>query len=85
MSLEFYLKSFNGVSRKFYGCLKFQGGFKEVSRMSQGSFKGIYKKCQRCFKEVLRVFQGTFKSVSTKIEGCFKEVSRMSQGSFKGV
>ena len=32
VSLKFFLvlKSFNGVSRKFKGCLKFEGGFKEV-------------------------------------------------------
>ena len=27
------LKSFGGVSRLFKGCLKFKGGFKDVSRM----------------------------------------------------
>ena len=44
VSLEFYpvLKSFNVVSRKLKGCLKFTGGFKEVLRMFQGSFKGAY-------------------------------------------
>ena len=35
------LKSFNGVSRKFKGCLKFKGRFKNVSG---------------CFKEVSRDF-----------------------------
>ena len=46
VSLEFYLvlKCVNGVLRKFRGCLKFQGCFKDVSRMLQGSFNGIYKK-----------------------------------------
>ena len=41
------LKSFNGVSRKFKGYLKFQGCFKEVLRVSTESFK-----------EVSGVFQG---------------------------
>ena len=33
VSLEFYLvlKCFNGVLRKFRGCLKFQGCFKDVA------------------------------------------------------
>ena len=59
MSLEFYLvlKSFNGVSRKFKGCLKVEGCFMEVSRIFQGSFEGIYRKFQRSFNEVSRVFQ----------------------------
>ena len=48
VSLELYLvlKTFNGVSRKFKGCLKFQG-----------SFKGVYRKFQEFFNEVYRVFQ----------------------------
>ena len=52
MVLVFFLvpKSFNGVSRKFKGSLKFQGCFKEVSRMFQGSFR-----------ETLRVFHKSFK------------------------
>ena len=65
MSLKFLLvlKSFNGVSRQFKECLKFNGSFKEVLRLSQG-----------CFKEVSRVFQGSFKSVSRKFQEFFKEV-----------
>ena len=40
---EFFLslKSFNGVSRKFKGCLKFEGCFKEVSDMLYGVSKNI--------------------------------------------
>ena len=55
VSLVFYLvlKCLSGVSRKFKGCLKFQECFKEVSRVRQGSFKGVYRK-----------FQGGFKSFS---------------------
>ena len=55
VSLEFYLvlKCFNGVLRKFRGCLKFQGCLKDVSRMLHGSFNGIYiYKFQGCFEEV---------------------------------
>ena len=33
------LKGFNSVPRKFKGCLKFKGCYKEFSRMFQGSFK----------------------------------------------
>ena len=63
MSLVFYLvlKSFNGVSRKFKGRLKFQGCFKEVSRMFLGRFKGAYRKFQGCFMKVSRVFHGSLR------------------------
>ena len=47
------LKSFNGVSRQFKGCLKFSGSFKDVSRKFQG-----------CFKQISRVFKGSLKGVS---------------------
>ena len=43
----------------------------EVSRVFQGSFKGLSKKFQGCFEEVLRVFEGSFKGVSRKSQGCF--------------
>ena len=54
VSLEFYLvlKCFNGVLKKFRGCLKFQGCFKDVSRMLQGRFNGFYRKFQGCFEEI---------------------------------
>jgi len=54
MALVFFLvpKSFNGVSRRFKGRLKFQGCFKKVSRVFQGSFKSVSKKFQECSKEV---------------------------------
>ena len=35
------LKSFNGVSRKFKGCLKFQGCFKAVLRVFTGNFNEV--------------------------------------------
>ena len=76
VSLRFplVLKSFNGVSRQFKGCLRFSGSFKDISRKFQG-----------CFKEVSRVFEGSLKGVSRKFHECFKEVSRLFQGSFKSV
>ena len=54
VSLKFSLalKSFNGVSRLFKGCLKFQGSFKEVLRVFTESFKGVSRKFKGCFKEV---------------------------------
>ena len=64
MSLVFYLvlKDFNGVSRKLKGCLKFQWSFKEVSRMFQGSCKGVLRKNEGCFMQVSWI--GSFKGVS---------------------
>ena len=53
--------------------------FKKVSRVFQGSFKGVSGKFQGCFKEVPRVFQGGFKGVLRKFQGYFKEVSRVFQ------
>ena len=49
---EFFLspKRFNGVSRKFKGCLKFEGCFMEVLRMCQGSYECVYRKFQVKFK-----------------------------------
>ena len=43
VSLKFLLvlKSFNGGSRQFKECLKFNGSFKEVLRVFQGYFKDI--------------------------------------------
>ena len=52
-----FTESSKGISKKFEGC------FKEISSMFQGSFR-----------ETLRVFHESFKGVSTKIEGCFKEL-----------
>ena len=57
----------------------------EVSRVFQGSFKGVSRKFQGCFTEASRVFHGSFKCVSRKFQGSFTEVSRVLQGSFKGV
>ena len=56
MSLKFLLvlKSFNGISRLFKVCLKFQGCFKEVSgkisRVSPESFMGGSTKIEGSFK-----------------------------------
>ena len=94
------LKSFNGVSRMFKGCLKFK-----VSRIFQGSFKGDDRKFWGCFTDVQRVFQWSFKRVwkkfqwrkfqgcSSKIEEHFSfkgdsrvsEVQHVCQGSSNGV
>ena len=43
VSLKFLLalKSFNGDSRQFKGCLRFNGSFKDVSRALQGCFKEV--------------------------------------------
>ena len=67
------LESFNGVSRKINGCLKFTGCFKKVLRMFQGSFNGVS-----------RVFTEMFKGGSKKFKGCFKKVSRVFQGKCQG-
>ena len=85
------LESYKCVSKKFQGCFKkvlrvFQGSFKEcfkeVSKVFQGRFKGVSGKFQKCFKEVSRVFQGSFKGVSRKCQGCFMF---QGGGSFKDV
>ena len=49
-------------------CLKFQGCFKEVSSIFQGSFKYFFKE---------GVLTKSFKGVSMKFKGCFKDVSRV--------
>ena len=76
VSLKFLLvlKSFNGVSRQFKECLKFNGSFKAVSTMFKGCFNEVSRVFQGSFKSVSRVFQGSFKSVSRKFQECFKEV-----------
>ena len=53
--------------------------FKKVSRVFQGSFKGVPRKFQGCFKEVSRVFQGSLKGVSGKFKGCFKHIKSLSK------
>ena len=52
MKFLLVLKSFNGVSRQFKECLKFNGSFKEVLRVFQGVLKGVLRKFQECFKDV---------------------------------
>ena len=80
VSLKFFLvlKSFNCVSRKFQGCLKLEGGsskfqgcFKEMLRVFQGSFKGVSSKIEWCsssFKGVSRVFESSLKGVLGKFQ-----------------
>ena len=53
----------------------FQGSFKGVSRMFKGSFKSVSRKFKECFKEVSRVFQRSFKSVIRKFQENFEGVS----------
>ena len=50
--LEFFIviKSFNGVSRLFKGCLKFKGSFKEVLRVFTESFMGVSTKIEGRFR-----------------------------------
>ena len=48
------------VSRKFQGC------FKKVPRVFQGSVE-CFKEVSKVFKEVSRVFQESFKDVSRKL------------------
>ena len=52
--------------------------FKDVSRIYEGSFEGVYRKFGR-FKEVLRVCEGS----SLLLKGSFKGVSRKFHGYFK--
>ena len=68
VSLKFllFLKSFNGVSRQFKGCLKIKGSFKSVSSKFQECF------IQGSFREFSSVFQESFYGVSNKISGHFK-------------
>ena len=66
-----------GVCLKFQGCLK-------VSRMFQGSFKGVSnEKFHGNFKDVSRKFQEHFKKVSGKFQGCFNTVPSKIEGHFK--
>ena len=86
-----FSRVFLGVSRKFRGCLKFQGCFKRVLRVFQGSFKSVSRKFQECFKEVSGKFQGCFKNVSKVFQVRLKEISRdikgvkVCQGALNGV
>ena len=61
-----FTESFEGVSRKFQGCLK------EVSRVFHRSFKQDRRAFQ-VVKGVLRVFERSLKGVPAKCQGCFKE------------
>ena len=51
----------------------FQGCFKEISGVFQGSLKGVARVFLGCFKEASRMFQGSL-SVLRKSKVCFKEV-----------
>ena len=83
--------SSNGVSRKFQGCLKFQGCFKEILRMIKDSLKVISRKFEGFFMGVLSVFQGSFNGVLRKFHGrfkeltCFMKVTRKVEGSYDGI
>ena len=52
------VKDIHCVSRKFQGC------FKQVSRVIQGNLKGASRVFKGCFKEVSKMFQGSLKGVS---------------------
>ena len=58
--------SFNGVSRKFKGCLKFEESFQDISRKFWG-----------CLQKISREFQWSFKGVSRKFQCCFRDVSTL--------
>ena len=66
----FSLKSFNDVSRKFKGCLKFERRFQErfkcASKKIKGHIKEFLKGVQKYLKEVKKV-------VSERFPCCFKE------------
>ena len=70
VSLKFLLvlKSFNGVSRLFTGCLTFS--FNGVF----GSFKEVSRKFQGYFKRVSWEFQGRLMGVSREISVGFKGI-----------
>ena len=77
--------SFNGLSRKI------PRSFKEVTRVFQESFKGIFlenvrgvlRKIEEYVKEIQREFQVSLKCVSRLILGSFKVVPIKFIGSFK--
>ena len=62
-------KSFNEVSRKFKGCLKFEGCFKEVLRIFTEKFKEVPMKFKGCFKNVLRKIEGHLTVVLRGFQG----------------
>ena len=65
--------------------LKFNGSFKEISRVFQDCFKNHSRKFQEPSKQVLRRFQMGVKDISRLFLGSFKAVSRMFQRYFKEV
>ena len=85
VSVEFLLvlKSFNGGLRLFKKYLKFKGSFKDVSRMFQRSFKGVYRKFQvppGSLKDVSKKFQKGFGEVFEKFQGSFQKFSTKTKG-----
>ena len=56
------------ISKKLKGCVK------EVSKVSQVSFKGIQGSFKVFFMEVSRVFQESFKGTFIEVKGWFKNV-----------
>ena len=65
LKLFLVLKSVNGVSIKFKGCLKFKRCFKEVSRMFQGTFKDVSRNFHGYLQKVSRVFEGSLRPTVT--------------------
>ena len=49
-------------------CKEVQRDFKEVSKVFQGSIKGVLRKFLGWYKEVPRVLQKSFKGVSRKLQ-----------------
>ena len=57
---------FNEVSWMFHASFmdgKFQGCFKKVLGVLQGSFEEVLRELRECFKKVLRMIQGSFRPV----------------------
>ena len=62
--LRLFTENFNGVSRKFKGCLK------KVSRVFQLRLKGV----SISFKGVSRVLERSLTDFSGKLQWCFREL-----------
>ena len=46
-----------------------------ISRIFQGSFKGVSRKIEGCSERTSRVIQGRFKGIKKKFKGFFKGIS----------
>ena len=73
-----FTESFKGVSRKFQGC------FKDILTMSQGSNRGISRVLQVRLKRVSRSFKGVSR-VFKRLKTCVREVFMVFQEHFKEV